>query len=264
MSSVIIEDNKNKISEYELGIKYLNNNEYDEAITYFKLAIKNNNNANLKLADIYYDLSKFDLSELYYLNFLHASFDDVNYGYVYNCLGYVYLKLNNNEKSELYYLKAINKNYYDAYVSLGLYYFNIEKYELSEMYYLIAIENNIYESYNNLGILYVKTNKNDMAIKMFKNGIKYLNDSNALINLGDLYVNNKQYNKGEKYYLKAVKENNKLGIPKLENLSNKRLYYLLSDMDDNDKEKNNDIDKKIKKIKHDEYINNKTVIFQDF
>ena len=177
----------------------------------------------LDLADLHLKNKNYELSELYYLIISEKGKsndnDNIDYGYVFECLGFIN--------------------------------FMFEKYNESEKYYLQSIQNKHHYSYYNLGIIYNKINNFTKAKKMFKKAVEY--NSDALIKLGDIYIKQNKYNKSEKYYIKAIKKDNKQGIDKLENLSKKRVYNVLSNI----KNKNKQIENKLKKIKQKESLENK-------
>jgi|SRR3989344_1567214 len=101
-----------------------------------------------------------------------------------------------------YYEKAINENHLETIIHLGKYYQNKKEYELAEKYYKLGIED-MYCNYK-LGLLYKEQKKYRQMILQFKIGCNN-NYIRAIIELGNWYFKNKDYNNAIKLYYQLVK-----------------------------------------------------------
>jgi TPR repeat protein len=159
-----------------IGLYYSDiENNYDEALKYYLLAIEMGNNDALCT------------------------------------LGYYYQTVEKNYDLMMkYYLPAIENGDSDAMCNLGDYYVDIEKnYDEAIKYYLMAIENGNSDAMNNLGYYYLNNEINyDEAVKYYLMAIENGNCT-AMCNLGCYYGNiEKKYDEAIKYYLMSIKNYN--------------------------------------------------------
>lgn len=103
------------------------------------------------------------------------NFTDEQRGELYFIKGLIYKSNEDNEKTEEYYLKAIELGEKNALIELGILYKEQKEYEKAEEYYKKAIDSG---------------------------------DNDALNNLGNLYNIKEDYRKAEEYYLKAIDAGN--------------------------------------------------------
>ncbi len=185
---------------YLLGAMYYNKNEYDKALSEYKLAVEISKNKK-------------------YFDVLTST---------YNGVGIIYKTQNNYVKAIDYYIKALkiaekDKNteeIFNLYNNIGLLYKKQELYDNALEYYIKAsklpqknIDNtNKCKLYNNIAIIYKHQNKIDSASVYFNKALKIATDikDNSLIytaylNFGNLYKKQKKYYKAIDFYKKSLK-----------------------------------------------------------
>jgi TPR repeat protein len=150
----------------------------------------------------------------------------------YSFIGATYNYENNHEKTEEYYLKAVENNETNSILILSDFYREKGETKKAEDYYLRAIEKNNIYAINDLGTLYLENGRIEEAKRYFLDAINK-GDIFALNNLGHLYAEIGKIENAEKYYLKAIDKGNieglnSLGTLYLENrqIEKAEKYYL--------------------------------------
>ena len=140
-------------------------------------------------------------------------------GYIHYGIGCTYVYINDYEKAEQFYLKAIEQGNLDATNDLGvLYDSKLNDYEKAEQFYLKAIEQGDVDAMYNLALLYDAELKDYEKAEQFYLKAAELGDVDAIFNLGLLYNNElKNYEKAEQFYFKAAEQDhasamNNLGL----------------------------------------------------
>ena len=158
------------------GLILLKLNKIEGAISYFQKSIHIKSDffeAHFHLLQSLYDLKKYDEAILQSKKCLKINSKSTN---TLLLLGNLYNKLNQDKKSEKYFLEILKINSKDsnAYYSLGNLYKKKADYEKAIDNYKLAIKfnENYFASYNNLGTLYQEIGKFDLAILNFKSVIK--------------------------------------------------------------------------------------------
>jgi TPR repeat protein len=125
-------------------------------------------------------------------------------------IGMCYANINNFNKAEEFYLKAIGKNDFTAMYNLAvLYQMKYKDINKAEEFYLKANEQGHSYAMNNLGALYQTEYKDINKAEEFYLKAAEQGNSDAMCNLALLYQKEyKDINKAEEFYLKAIKKNN--------------------------------------------------------
>jgi len=115
---------------------------------------------------------------------------------------------NSKEAIRLFeYSICLQKNYIDPYINLGTYYFSKKNFQKAEEFLLqaLAINNSNPVVLNYLGMIEVLKKKLDKAEQYFKDCINY-NPKYflGLLNLGNLFYQQKNYKEAISYYLKSI------------------------------------------------------------
>ena len=258
-----------------LGMMYVQFEQYESAETYFIMAIeKNNSNALTNLEYSYYKLKKYDksnkeaiktglccydlglsyylkkkyeLAEKYFLMAIRKDNSDAM-----NKIGQMYTQHKKYDLAEKYLLMGIGKNNISSMNNLRFMYYLQKQYEKAKKYCLMAIEmNNIY-AMNTLGNIYIMQKNYDLAEKYYLIAIKK-GEMHSLTSIGCLYQKENKYKLAEKYFLMSIEKNNPSGIKLLERLyinNILKLYFVLK----NAKNINKLIDDKINELKKNENI----------
>ena len=187
---------------YLIGTQYKVDNNINEMIKYYLLAIncKNDMAAN-NLGGYYLENKLYNDAEKYLLIAIKYN----NHQAIHNITS-LYLVINNYDKMKHYALLAFTKfNCAKGLHNIGFYYQTIEKdYNKMKKYYLMAIKNKYFCSLYNLAIFYEHTNKN------FNNMIKYYKlacDNGCITSMFRLAVSYyiiKDYTNMEFYCKKAI------------------------------------------------------------
>ncbi len=169
---------KNDIEMVYYAHYYDINNEHNNMMKYYLMAIDcGNNDAMNNLAIYYQNIKDYDNMMKYFLMAIEN-----NNVIAMNNLACYYKKNQDYDNMLKYYLMAIDKNYSTAMYNLGVYYQNIKDYDNMKKYYLMAIDKG---------------------------------NSDAMNNLGVYYYTNKDYDNMMKYYLMAINNGYQLTIEKL-------------------------------------------------
>lgn len=157
-----------------------------------------------QIASIYSEQSNFNKSIEYYL----LSLKEKSTWLTNNDLAVDYDKIKNFEKAEFYFLKAIDieGNNYNPHYNLGKLYVDLKKYDLAEKYLLICVSNGKTKAYAELALTYRKTLNNTKAIEYYLLDFNINNNKNALLSIGIMLYEEKNYSEAIKYLLLARKE----------------------------------------------------------
>ena len=189
---------------YYYGIYYQIQNDFDNMIKYYLMAIeKNNSTAMNNLATFYEKQQNYDQMMKYYL----MAIEKDNSTAMNNLADY-YEKQQDYEQMIKYYLMAIEKNNSTAMNNLATYYFQQRNYDQMMKYFLMAIERGNLVSLCNLGSYYEKQNDFDSMIKYYLMAIEKGN-SKAMNNLARYYEKHNDYENMMKYYLIFAETDNK-------------------------------------------------------
>lgn len=132
----------------------------------------------------------------------------------------------NPEQCIKYYQMAIDSGHYKYLIDLGYYYYYINDYEKSCECFNNAINKNIYNALIAIGWFYNKFYKNTEKMKeYYLKAYKEHNLYEGMNNLGEFYINNKEYNKAIKCYKTII---DKYNITIFNNNPEFKEYYLLS------------------------------------
>jgi TPR repeat protein len=149
-------------------------------------------------------------------------------------LGHIYYKLGDEQKSEFFNLKAIEKNSRGALYNLAYLYDSQEKIDSAKAYYLKAAKNGIIRAYNNLGRLFEKEGNLQNA-KLYYGIGHEKGDINSLYNLAILYDRQGDILKAEKCYFDLIERgevnsifNLALLYDKQGNLNDAEKYYQIA------------------------------------
>jgi tetratricopeptide (TPR) repeat protein len=186
---------------YEKIAIYTNNNKmllnvgyYYNDIKYYERSIENGCIEGYKYLGYYYQQKKnfIEMRKNYLLSIKNKDYDGLL------CLGYYYqIEENNIDKAKKYYNHALKKNNYLAYSFLGL----SEENEDKKIYYYNKAINNMNDDFalNEMGCYYFHKKDYDNMKLCF---IKANKNNTALLNLGDFYRLQENYEKMFKYYKK--------------------------------------------------------------
>ena len=196
------------------GIDYFNQKEHKKAIEEFQRILKKNKKDSdtyystlCVLANVYYNLQKYDESAKYYtLATKHRPDDSLNYfylGLIYHSQNKLNLGIKNFQKSI-----ALNPGKFQPYYNLGNIYKDKENYEKALEYYKTSLEvepNNL-NSYYNMGNVYYKLedikNSNECYLKAIEINPAHC-DSHY--NLGLNYHEKGEYNKAIEQFNELLK-----------------------------------------------------------
>jgi two-component sensor histidine kinase/tetratricopeptide (TPR) repeat protein len=213
---------------------------YDSLNDQLKITIKAKDSMSLIKELIYIEQSnkkKLELIELlkrmavdnknnFYLNvcFLFKSKLNNKNGDIKNALIYAHTALKNSIKDQN------NNQIVQSYLQIGSVYYNFMKDDSAEYYYNKGInfilknkikdENEVLSSlYGNLGLIYKYKNMLDLSIKYFIKSYETAEKvqnwdgmSSALLSIGDIYIELKDFQKSEKYLLQVLKKSKEISI----------------------------------------------------
>ncbi len=114
---------------------------------------------------------------------------------------------NGNKDDALRLLISSKKSSKHIFASIGILYQEQNKYQKSEEYYMKAMESGENGILMNFGILYQEQKKYQKAEEVYLKAVESGNNG-ALNNLGILYQEQNKYQKAEEYYLKAIENGN--------------------------------------------------------
>ncbi len=190
-----------------MGITYGEWGKPKEALATFLKAIElapNNEYANARAADIYYNIGQLDKAERYYIRSI--SFRD--YPQLFQATGWFYEQLNRFEEAEWMYLKAIKvfPNFVIANNNLTGLYFKTRQLEKAMKHAQNLIElNPDYSSYINAGKAAYLTKQPDRAKEYFQQAIDLAPaDPSTLLEIGYFFFLHSEYQKAEEYLKKAL------------------------------------------------------------
>jgi TPR repeat protein len=143
------------------------------------------------------------LKEAEQLLIAKISFDEKS-KYIFNLLGFIFHDSDFN-KSEKYYLEAIEKGHVGALYNIANLYYEKGEVEKSEKYYLEAIEKGVVDALNNIANLYYEKGEVEKSEKYLLEAIQK-GDVGAPYNLAHLYSEKGEVEKSEKYYLEAIEK----------------------------------------------------------
>ncbi len=154
-------DKESYSTYYLLSLKALNNEKYDEALTYAKKSINSNSNNfesyGILIPSILKGKKDFSSIEIYYREAMKK--EPYNYELITNLANYYTSYLSNDEKAKEYYNLAINlrKNDSDLYKKIADIDIKDGNYEnaIENIKEAIKIDDNIQEYYTTLGALYL-------------------------------------------------------------------------------------------------------------
>ena len=172
-------------------------NEYKSALNLFPKALKPILTKASQLAED----GKVEEAESLLLDQLE---DDSKSKYIYSQLGYIF-HYRDVEKSERYYLEAIEKGDVSTLYNLALLYEEKGDVEKSERYYLEAIEKGHVSALYNLALLYQEKGDVEKSERYYLEAI-VKGDVSALYNLAILYKEKGDVEKSERYYLEAIEK----------------------------------------------------------
>ena len=209
---------------------YFEEENYDEAIKYYKEAIENGCKESFEnIGDLYYKIDDKEQSLSFYLRRSDNIGCQVKIGNIYEefenydeaiiwykkasdsgdsnssyKLGEIYKNLGNNQESKKYFKLATEKNNLNAYINLGKLYFDAGEYEESKKYFEVpANEGNTYCEHM-VGLIY------DIFYKEYDNA-KYWYEKartkkciESIYNLGLLNLRLKEYSEAEKYFKEGL------------------------------------------------------------
>jgi len=201
---------RNAKANYNVGAIYLQENKNEEAKGYFKNAISiypSYYEAYLALAKIYIKERQYNLA---IENCKKAIEVRPNFAEPYNLLAAIYLETGKVEEIDNLNIKNESKEILNFYIkyNLGLYYFNLKEWEKSENYFLQAIDLFDYdETHYYLGIIYINANILDKAFKEFiKCQNLYNKHPDILKYLSLLYIRRLDFENSKEIAMKYVKE----------------------------------------------------------
>ena len=180
---------------------FLTKDNFKTAIEYYTYATeieyKKNKNAYIKIAEIYYQLEKYDKAIEFYHKIEHKGEKE------YFRIGEIFLKKKDYNKTIEYYNKILKLNQENekALFAQGAVYVEMQKYQKAiDIYHQIIVLNP----------------KND----------------EAYINMANLYFVDKKYKEAVKYYQKAINLNHKINIIRSRDLAFKKLKKMPNDIKD--------------------------------
>ena len=180
--------------KYNLAIINYENKNLKEAIELYKSLYKvGYENACFNLGLIMELKKEYDECKKYYLKSAEKNHTNSQYR-----LAYIYELTGDIQNAIKYYEKAINNNHNLSKFRLANLYNKENKIDKAKRYYLMSID--IKESINNLASIYFEEENYEEAIKYYEEASEYINVS--FENLGDLYYNLGQKERAIFYYLK--------------------------------------------------------------
>jgi len=187
-------------------------------------------NCNYSIAYIYAMIENYEKSLFYIfssLKYYETTKDSIKIAHCNNLMGHIYSNINNDSLALIHYTLSLNisktrskRDYAYALGNIGIINNKKGKYELAISIYLkaaeifIEIDDNysLANTYNNLGNSYLELKQYQESERYFylvKNIRTNLNDSAGLatnfLNLGNLYNNNNKTTKALEYYISSVK-----------------------------------------------------------
>ncbi|MBE6054011.1 MAG: hypothetical protein E7212_08900 [Clostridium sartagoforme] len=182
-------DKESYSTYYLLSLRALNNEKYDEALTYAKKSINSNNNNcesfRTLIPNILIGKKDFKSIEVYFRAAMKK--EPYNYGIIMNLANYYTSYVSNYEKSMEYYNIAIGLKREDSSLYIKIADINIknEKYKeaIENIKEAIKIDDNIQEYYRTLGALYLKEGMNDEGIETTRKA--YSMNENDVISLNN-------------------------------------------------------------------------------
>lgn len=165
-------DKESYSTYYLLSLRALNNNKYDEALTYAKKGINANSNNSeifgMIIPEILINKKDFKSIEVYYRTAMKK--EPYNYEMIMNLADYYTSYVSNDEKAKYYYELAIslrkdNCGFYKKMADLDI---KDEKYKdaIENIKEAIKIDDNNQEYYRTLGALYLVQGMNDEGIEI--------------------------------------------------------------------------------------------------
>ena len=196
-----------------LGTGNLYRANYLESEKYYKLALeewsKLNNlkmmGGNLSnLGNVYWYLGKFDKAIDYYIksmNIREKIADTIGIATAISNIGIVHQIQKNFKKANEYYFKSVT--YYQSLLKAAK---KNKKTDVSN------VKSGLSNSYNNIGAVYLEFKNLDSASIYIEKSLKLreelfdsINMVSCMLNLGDIYLQKKQYNKSEQYLINVKK-----------------------------------------------------------
>ena len=196
-----------------IGTAYLYRANYKESEKYYKMALeewKKMNNLKMmggnlsNLGNVYWYLGKFDKAIDYYIKSMKIRekiADTIGIATAISNIGIVHQIQKNFKKANEYYFKSV-----DYYQSL------LKSAKKNKRKDVSNIKSGLSNSLNNIGAIYLEYKNLDSASLFIEKSLKLreeLSDSinmvSCMLNLGDIYLQKKQYAKSEKYLNDAKK-----------------------------------------------------------